>query len=483
MVRKVNKGVSLVEVIIALAIFMIMMAPLVSSLITSMKTTTTGKELQYRNEYAQNLIESVKEVSIDVLNGGDTTYFEKMGSTGVSITHATDNTTYSKTNADGTTTQCPYDTYQIMGKTYLGVERTEYTYLVEMSSEAYAEAQALGSMNPNNLTSGVVEDLDKSQVALISATLANYDTPAYDALLTKKLSELRKRQEKSGRTYNPATDVALFAKDTASRIINIAISGNDSHGYDVVCTLYYSDNCSEGSSEAGKTIGKVVGMVDYTPYSQHFKKLPNIYLMYNVGVYNGQYTNDYITFDLSGVDENTKVNAFVIETASGYSDDVVSTNSAAGEDWLKGDSTGLYRKASGTTRDGVTIGMSVVANGLTDTKLNNFHVYHNMVAPSRADYNTDSEYNAALVEWNKHKKNIDVVYNQTVANTIQSLFNNPASHVYKELTNVGSLNQAQDGNRGLYEIKVWMQEGDKSAATLKAGNPVLQGTRGGGEID
>lgn len=486
MVRKVNKGVTLVEIIIALAIFMVLMMPLVSALISSMKRTTTGKELQYRNEYAKNLIENVKEVSIDVLDNADTAYFEKMGFTGVSIAHMKDDTKYSATNPDGTITTYPYDTYQIMGTTYLGTERTKYTFLIEMNSEAYAAAQMTGSLNPNNLTSGVVEDLDKSEVALISAALANYDTPAYDALLTKKMSELRKRQEKNGIAYDPVNDVKLFDKDTGNRIINIAVKGNASAGYDVVCTLYYSDNCNEAASD-GSAIGRAIGMVDYTPYSQHFEKLPNIYLMYNVGVYNGQYMNDYITYDLSGLEDDSEVNVFVVETASDYSTDVKATNSAnqaaTGENWLKGSSDGLYRKAQGTVRDGVTINMAMSTIGLTDVKRQNFHVYHNMAVPVRSDYNTDGEYNAAVAEWGNHSKNQNVKYDQTAATAVKNLFSNPGMHPYEGLTNVESLNKALSGNRGLYEIKIWMQEGNKDAATLKSIDPVIQGTRGGNEID
>ena len=485
MVRKVNKGVSLVEVLIALAIFMVMMIPLVSSLVSGIGTTASSKELQYRNEYAQNLIESVKEVSIDVLDGADTTYFEKMGSTDVSIIH----NMYDEVSTYTGGANCDYETYEITGKTYLGTERTKYSYLIEMSSEVYAQAEAAGSMNPNNLTSGVVESLDKSKVALISATLANYDTPAYNALLTKKMSELRKRQEQSGATYDPVNDVKLFDNDTGNRIINVAVSGDASRGYDITCTLYYSDNCAELSSQAGKTIGQAIGMVDYTPYTQHFEKLPNIYLMYNVGVYNGQYVNDYITYDLSGVDENSTVNVFVIETASNYSTDLVTTNAAneavTGEDWLKSDADVLYRKAGSTNRDSAKIGMTVLQNGLTSAKLKNFHVYHNMFEPSLGDYETESEYNAAVAEWNNHSKNLNVVYNSTIASKVQDLFDNSSSHIYRSLTNdiVCRLNKAQSGNRGLYEVKIWMQKGDVDAATLKAGDPVLQGTRGGNEID
>ena len=68
MIQKKNRGVSIVEVLIALAISLIMMLPIVNSLISSMKSTSNAKELQNRNEYAQNLMENVIEIPNDVLN-------------------------------------------------------------------------------------------------------------------------------------------------------------------------------------------------------------------------------------------------------------------------------------------------------------------------------------------------------------------------------------------------------------------------------
>lgn len=484
MVRKVNKGFSIVEVLIAVTIFLILMVPIVTSLVSSMKTTTAGKELQYRNEYAQNLVESVKEVSIDVLNDTSSAgpgYFTGLGSTGVAVTHSTDDTTYSKVNADGSVTKLPFDTYQITGKTNLGVEKAEYSYLIEMSSKKYAEAESLGGMDPNNLKSGIVQDLDKSKMALISANFANYDTPAYDALLTKKMSELRKRKEKNGQPYNPVSDVDTFKNDTGNRVIEIAVKGSAGVGYDVTCTLNYTDNCGE-ASESGITIGKAAGIVEYKPYVKHFDELSDIYLMYNVCVYNNQYANDFITFDLSGLDENTKINVFVIETASDYSTDLKAANTSEGANWLKGGTNGLYRKAGAAVRDSVEINMALKNASLTDKKRDNFHVYHNMLKPSVDDYPTTAEYNAAVAEWNNHSKNVDVKYDSTAVTKVQNIYND-TSHVYEAVPHIAGLNKAQDANRGLYEIKVWMQKGSVDATSLKAGDPVLQGTRGGGEID
>ena len=99
MTRKSNRGVSIVEILIALTVFMILLIPIVSSLVTGVKTTTSAKELQLRNEYASNLMESVKEVPISVLNtanpsspsgGAAADYFRNIGAKDVEV-HKTAN--------------------------------------------------------------------------------------------------------------------------------------------------------------------------------------------------------------------------------------------------------------------------------------------------------------------------------------------------------------------------------------------------------
>ena len=78
MMQKKNIGVTLVEVLIALAVFLVLMVPLVSSLVTSIKTTDSAKTTQGRNEYAQVLMENVKNAPIEDLKDSTlvANYFE-----------------------------------------------------------------------------------------------------------------------------------------------------------------------------------------------------------------------------------------------------------------------------------------------------------------------------------------------------------------------------------------------------------------------
>lgn len=494
MMRRMNKGVSMVEVLIALAVFMVMMLPLVTSLTTGIRTASGAKETQVRDEYAQNLLEDIKEIPIDVLSGGTATavpYFTKKGSTDVAIDTSTASASYS--NWDGTTIDCPYETYAISGKTYFGTDHTKYSYLIEVSNKDYAEAQAAGTnTDPNNRTSAMVENLDQSKVALISATMSNYDTAAYDVMLAKKLAELRKYYEKKSLTFDPATAVNQFSGDLGRREIEIAVKGKESDGYDVTCTLHYTDGCSLASSVDGKSIREVVGNLEYVVYSKHFKTLPNIYLMYNMGVYNNKYMLDYITYNLSGLTyENKDVNIFVMETAAKYSADVqdeietsggYSSEITAANDRVKTGSSYLYRNAVSGTRDSIKVSMAVLNSSLSEGKREHLHIYHNILAPAKKDYASTAEYTAALTEWNKHKKSNRIAYDDAAATEVKTWFGS-TTRKYEKVRHVDNLNSALSDLRGLYTVTVWMQQGDVTAAALKTTSPVLQGTKGGGEVD
>ena len=75
---KNNNGFSMVEVLIAIAIFAILLIPIVSGIIRSMNRTTDAKTLQYRNEFAENVMEYVKEESLENILRGK--YFASVGS-------------------------------------------------------------------------------------------------------------------------------------------------------------------------------------------------------------------------------------------------------------------------------------------------------------------------------------------------------------------------------------------------------------------
>lgn len=425
----------MVEVLIALAIFMILMIPLVNALITGMKTTTKAKETQYRNEFASELMESVIEVPLSVLNNKDKTFFEAMGATSV--------------NPSGKVTVGDKDTYTVSGQTKLGTEHTIYSFLVEMTNEKYVNAGATGKYDSNTYKTGLVEDLDEDKVAVISADVANYDGPAHDALETMKISRDRQVYEAAhpvydpNDPYDPQAYMQSYVNDTGRRIIKVRVDKNVTlGGYDITCDVDYFDSSG-------------VGPVSYTPYTKHFDELTNIYVMYNVSVYNKMYTTDYLTFDLSGVDSDDKVNAFVIQTAENYSDNLTTTNAQMGSNMIPDHGTTLYH---GTSSSRGTCHLNFAVRGGDVDKIN---IYHNML--------DGTTYSGAPT------------YGDATNNALVGFYG--ASSSYATPSKVEYLDKALEDFRGIYDITVYMKRGIVDDATLKDSGAVLRGTRGGSEID
>jgi len=480
MLKKKNKGFSMVEIIISIAIFAILMIPIVSALISSMKNTTKAKNLQYRNDYAENLMEYVKQDSLDNIMG--TAYFSSIGSSDVSAVKST-----GEVSVTGSTKKIPYENYTISGKVKLGTKHTKYSYQMEISNQYYAEKEATGSyINPNNLALGIVEDIDYTKVALIPGTIANYDTAVTNAFLTKKVEILKKYDPDLYEAYvKNQTYTNLFGADSCSRIITIRVEGNKDDGYMVYCDLKYHDNSELTDKTAGFNMSTYLKDVDieYTPYATAFKELPNIYLMYNTCLYNKHFAdNDYIVFDNSGVTDDTPVNIFVVETAERYSGTVKDVLSADSSTAGEVDNV-LYNDnvlSAGDTRKDVNVYMAATSS----SKLTNLSIYHNF-----DNINTDSlsdekkkEFDDRLNKKNENLKLLDLNAYLTGLGYQSLLVTKKDGRLTVVDTansaNVAALNEAKQENRGLYQIKVWMSEGD---AVDTSKDPIITGTKGGDE--
>ena len=512
--RKTNKGVSMVEILISIAIFAILMVPIVQGIISSLKQSTEAKTLQYRNEFAENVVEYVKQDSL--INIMDGSYFTSIGSYTDSGAPITATATFYKQPSEATydeslnelaalitkkpsislTTQdstlyseqgkqkifYPYESYSLSGKVKLGTEDEEYSYVMEISNKYYADKEAAtkGSyVNPNNLALGIVEDIDHTKVALINGTIANYDQAVTNAFTAKKIELLKTLDPDWYEIYTQQqTGVDIFADDRGNRIITVKVSGSEDSGYKVTCNLKYYDNCESNSNL--QSLLKDYS-IEYNPFEYEYPvdpetkvaTLPNIYLMYNVCIYNGQYvSDDYIAIDTSGVTDDTKVNLFVVETAETYSDNVVVANPELVE-WV-GDTVTkrpvLYNTsvlAGDEDRRNVKIHMAA-AKGST---LSNINIYHNF---------------DTLGSTNNNRKNEAILYKD---DALDSIFNSNdylplESHsggskdVNASVADFNSLDAAKEENRGLYEIRLWIQQGDTVDTTV---TPTITATKGGNE--
>lgn len=511
MSRVKNRGVSMVEILISIAIFAILMIPIVSGIISAMHNTTQAKTLQYRNEYAENLMEYVKEESLVNILDGD--YLSSIGSydNNVSIDFYKDTSTLgydsnlkaivdlaktkswtlNETTSDITSgvgadrVYYPYENYMISGKVKLGTEHTTYSYKMQVSNKYYAEKEASSSYaNPNNLALGIVEDIDHTKVALINGTIANYDTAVSNAFMTKKLEILKRVDPTVYDQYiNQVEDVTLFPEDTATRVITVKVSGSEKTGYKVTCSLSYKDNC-ETRDNVATELGDYT--IEYVPFEYNYPvdsntgkaELPNIYLMYNVCLYNGKFAaDDYIVIDTSdvdvglGVDDNeTEVNCFIVQTAETYSQNLTDANPTLNNSKI------LYNNrisAGGDTREDTNIHLLATMG----SKLKNLSVYHNFDITPNADVNKKS----SKVLY----KNTDTLltngltgsYVALVAYTGGTSEIDPANSV----AHFASLDSAKEENRGLYEVKLWLVESDNINDVDTSKSPVMTGTKGGNE--
>ena len=472
MMQKKNKGVTLIEVLIALAIFLVLMVPLVSSLVTSIKTTDSAKETQNRNEYAQVLMENIKNAPIDDLKNSATVGAFFTGSENVTTgPDSTDPTNKKK--------------FEIKGSTYLGTQHDKYSYIIRCENIERSD------------TYGIMEDLDPTKVAIMPVTFSNYDDVAIESIITQRMSDevsSRLSADDNGTIFKKdSTDkdtVSGYRTTSAARYVNISVSGTKSAGFDVSYQLMYRD------VDSGK-------YVTYNPYRQHFKNIPNLYLMYNNGVYNDKITSDSISYSLSGVDfsdfaDNERINAFVIRTADDYGkildnykkedgtydnarlDELTSklnelfknrikedfkdsegnynesainseVNTKGTGSKVKNNSSLLFRKDK-ATYDRNSLNVSIGES--TDTT-DHFRVYHNL-------FKTDGSGNKVSMV------NADTYLSRVFSDESKAL---------------DSLEKAHEEIWNIYSVKVWMQEGEIADVDTKPELITLQGTRGGGEIE
>lgn len=540
MFKKKNRGFSIVEILISITIFAILMIPIVSGIISSLNSSTSAKNLQYRNDFAENLMEYVKQDSLENIITG--TYFDSIGIYNTSkkgafyvenITKGYDSslndiasvmgssnidtkesTQYSEDLMTSDKTYYPYEIYDFSGTVKLGTKHTPYVYNVEISNEYYAQKEKIAAegggtySNPNNLALGVVEDIDYTKIALINGTIANYDSAVTETYLTKKAEALKQYAPDLYQIYmNQAEGGDYFTKDSATRMIAVVVKGSAQSGYTVECKLVYHDN-----NESGRLTNSATGKsylddyyVEYTPFTYNYDPvkdtngtvveeafLPNIYLMYNVCLYNGVYSaDDYIVVDTSLVTDDTPVNLFVVQTAKTYSDALLSADASLSTSVSKKTNKTLYNTNildSTITHDDVRVHLAATSG----TKLSNLSVYHNL--DDTAGTNVDGVKNYIYKEGAKlsGKNNANKVVAKGVTDGLDVLssYKYPGSSTawtYKglatssEKATVDKLDAAKEESRGLYRVKIWMEEGTDPSAIDKTKEPIITGTKGGNQ--
>ncbi len=334
MVKSNNKGFSLVELIIAAAVFAILVYPITNALIAATKTTTTSTKKQYAVEKAEEIMENFKtadlgdKVALPDDNGTKTYTFTKGTSSSDTIT-LPDSKAISYTNTAYTCNDIS------IGKNY-----EKYTATVEVNDAGYQvlkNGYVLTSHDGSNATfktgeggsalqtniteSGTIRNLDSKQSAIIvgatyntTAAGHNLDNLAYQYFLDEKLAILKDYDVQynhylsGGGTF----DEDHFQKNTTIKITKLGKT------YTVECIVDYTDytNVSVIRSKyvnSGKNVYKPSTTYgDGVVYKKEFEnEIPPIYLLYVPAIYNGAYcTTDNITVDKAGISDDAKVYVF-----------------------------------------------------------------------------------------------------------------------------------------------------------------------------
>ena len=255
MAKNKNKGFSLIEIVVAIAILTLLLTPVVSQFTQTMKTNRKAKEQQkavenanYVLEYFQKtsmsdtttLMDSTKEAFCETGDGYGNAYVKtpqvcqiyEYDSTGDKIDPvpvATINYSaykyslnskevygdveYSRTvvlddlsnKLMETEVGVDKDTYRVMysfTKPYDDFELTNEGSLVKYDANGYVNAivckkldGASAVKDPNTVSIGNMHDLDANYVALINASSTNFDKQAEQALYAKAVSRLKEINE------------------------------------------------------------------------------------------------------------------------------------------------------------------------------------------------------------------------------------------------------------------------------------------------
>lgn len=343
MAKNNNKGFSLVEIIVAIAIFLILIVPITTQLIQSVKINKTSTKKQYAIEKAEAIMENFK-----VCTFASTIQIPDGDSSG-DYTFTLDHTTpESITLPNGETATYNIDTYICNGLS-LAENYEKYDCEVTVSGKSYAVSAAGyvwdeanndfkkdGSGNYITTTSatGTIRNLDNNQFAIITgATYTganssvegnNLDNKAYQYFKDEKLDILQGYNVFYSQ-YLAGTD--YFKDDTFEKYTTIKVSYTGSK-YLVQCIVEYvdqpvltflnSDYVATGRNRYKPETTYADGVV----YQQEFDVLPPIYLLYMPAIYNGQYCKtDYIQVDTSGLAASDEAKIYIFESVADVDSD------------------------------------------------------------------------------------------------------------------------------------------------------------------
>ena len=339
MAKTNNKGFTLIEIVIAVAILSILLTPILKQFANTLETSRKAKALQQANETAVYEMEEFQTVTKEELDDkyGDPTVHTDMvvrllDTDGTEITSTLKYSAYeyklddrkigakqdvysnvvvlddlsNKIRAYGgeSATKHYKVAYNLtdadLGKFGTGFTLTNEGSIVEYNDAGFVTAivctdkNANGTPvsyveNPNEVNLGNMHDLDKNAVALVMGGTSSFDSEAFSALFSKAMDHLRELDYESWQQALLNVDnESILSQDSmnnSKRLIKIyadkavdSTTGKDC--YIVKVDVYYDYNYS--LVVKGEKKSDFHDMVSFTVFSQKFftKEPPEIYFEY-----------------------------------------------------------------------------------------------------------------------------------------------------------------------------------------------------------
>lgn len=368
MARKNNRGFSLVEVVVAVAILSLLLSPIIIQLAQTLSTSAEAKEKQYAVEDAEYVMEYFQKTDKKFLDdpsfSGEFSmsppggvkyslscdlYNEDGGTYGEAVAYKCSDYTLDpaklgrEKNLYNRTVTIDDLANKLLEKDYIvkygGFTNTQMENLKGMGFTETNEGSfvkydanghitqivcekraASGYQDPNTVQLGFIQDLDSSKVAIIQGSASNFDSQAeaeFYALKMQHLKEINPEAWQQAMEHLAGDNIfnSSSFNESVNKMTKISItSGNEGSNtyYQVSCNVYYEDTYSINGITGSKNYNDTVS---YNVYSQKFytNQAPDIYFIYEPFVdistdTSVQYAaNDYISIYNDDASKTSKV--------------------------------------------------------------------------------------------------------------------------------------------------------------------------------
>lgn len=357
MKRLNNRGISLIEILIAVVIFALCVTPIIAQLASSIRIGQRADDQQAATDYGKSVAETIKQTELDSLLYTATGQSQFADSLGIDLSSMEIEGSYYSVDSDGNNgVVIPAGSY-VTGRMTPGsgtgfasvtamyqtinlanqladeasqealvrefhvtgtavIDYRHYDVDIALDTKPYAVASlkpATTYIDPNAVNLGNLSSLDASTSAVIPG-LSNYDTTAASAYMNAIISALENSGDESKEMLavqikNGTRPITNSVEKTITVEINkLAVPDLNGNQYQVICQVQYespSIQSQYGVSAADTTMS-------YIALEQSYKQIPEVYLMYNQFLYYNEYQDDQIQVS-NHTGEPAKV--YVIRTA------------------------------------------------------------------------------------------------------------------------------------------------------------------------